>query len=77
MIQIERLRLRLPAGFEHRAASIARTVGKVLAKQSVSQQLSIDAVTLTAQKIHANTSDEEIAQMIVRQLLDNHAGASA
>jgi len=76
MIQIDRLRMRLPAGFEHRAASIARMVGKVLAKQSVSRQVSIDVVNISAQNISANTPDEEIAHMIVKQLVATHAGAS-
>lgn len=76
MIQIDRLRMRLPAGYEHRAASIARTVGKVLAKQSVSRQVSIDVVSISAQNINANTSDDEIAQMIVNQLVFTHVGAN-
>jgi hypothetical protein len=76
MIQIDRLRMRLPTGFEHRATSIARTVGKVLAKQSVSRQVSIDVVSISAQNINTNTSDDEIAQMIVNQLIATHVGAS-
>lgn len=74
MIQIDRLRMRLPAGFEHRAASIVHTVGKVLAKQPVSGKLSIEQVNISAQNIRANTSDDEIAQMIVNQLITMHIG---
>ena len=37
MIRIERLRLRLPPGYQHRATSIARKLGEFLAKESVSQ----------------------------------------
>ncbi len=76
MIQIDRLRMRLPAGFEHRAASIAHMVGKVLAKQAPSRQVSNDVVNISAQNIRASTSDDEIAQMIVNQLITTQAGVS-
>ncbi len=74
MIQIERIRLRLPAGFEHRAGSIARRVCEVLARQSVSQDVSIDTVSIAPQRIHPITSDEEIAQMIANQIVASYAG---
>ena len=74
MIQIERLRMRLPAGFEHRAATIARRVCEVLARQSVSQDVSMDTVSITPQRIHANTSDDEIAQIIANQIIASYAG---
>lgn len=77
MIQIDRLRLRLPAGFEHRAASITRTVGKLLVKQAQSSQVSIDVVNISAQNVRASTSDDEIAQMIVNQLISSQPGLSA
>lgn len=74
MIYIEQLRMRLPAGFEHRAASIARQVGKLLATQSVSEDLSIDSVSISPQQIRANSADEEIAQMIAVQIIESYAG---
>jgi len=74
MIQIERIRMRLPAGFEHRAATIARRVCEMLARHSVSQDVSVDAVSIAPQRIHANTSDDEIAQMIAKQIITSYAG---
>ena len=74
MIQIERIRMHLPAGFEHRAATIARQVCDVLAKQSVSQDVSIGSVSIAPQRIHANTSDDEIAQMIANEIIASYAG---
>lgn len=74
MIQIERIRMRLPAGFEHRAATIARRVCEMLDRHSVSQDVSVDAVSIAPQRIHANTSDDEIAQMIANQIITSYAG---
>ena len=74
MIHIERIRMQLPAGFEHRSASIARQLGEVLAKQSVSQDVSLESVSISPQSIHASTADEEIAQMIANQIIENYAG---
>lgn len=69
MIQIERIRMHLPAGFEHRATSIARLVGDALAKQSVSHDVSLESVSITPQRITGNTPDVEIAQLIVAQII--------
>lgn len=74
MIQIERIRMHLPAGFEHRAATIARQVCDLLAEQSVSQDVSIDALSIPPQRIQANTSDDEIVQMIANQIIASYAG---
>ncbi|HRF06672.1 hypothetical protein [Accumulibacter sp.] len=76
MIRIDRLRLRLPAGFEHRALSIARRVGEMLAEQSVSQDLAIDSVTLSPLKIRIHTSDDEIARLITLQIVAQQAGGA-
>ena len=74
MIQIERIRMRLPSGFEHRASSIARRVCDVLAKQPVSRDVSIDSVSIAPQRINANTSDDEIAQLIAKQIMTSYEG---
>lgn len=74
MIQIERIRMRLPAGFEHRAAAIARLVCEALAGQSVPQDVFIDNVSLAPQHIRANISDHEIARMIANQIITSYEG---
>ena len=74
MIQIERIRMRLPAGFEHRAATIARLVCEALAGQSVPRDASIDNVSIAPHRIHANTSDDEIARMIANQIIASYEG---
>ena len=61
--------MHLPAGFEHRATALARLVGDLLAKQSVSRNVSLDSISIAPQRINPNTPDVEIAQIIVAQIL--------
>ena len=74
MIQIERIRMRLPSGFRHRATSIAGLVGDALTKQPVSQDMSLESVSLTPQKISVNNTDTEIAGLIVKQIVSSLEG---
>ena len=74
MIQIDRIRMRLPAGFEHRASSIARLVGEELAKRSVSQDVSLESVSIKPPQISFRMPDIEIANLIVQQLVASYGG---
>lgn len=76
MIQIEHLRLRLPAGFEHRATAIALLVGDSLAKQQLAQDVELESVAIRPERLTPNTADSEIAQIIVRQLVANLGGSA-
>ena len=70
MIEIERLRMRLPTGFEHRATSIARMVAEGLAAKHLQPDTAFDAhsVSLRPRKISPYASDREIAGLIVEDL---------
>ena len=74
MIRIERLRLRLPPGYQHRATSIAHKLGEFLAKESVSQDVSLETLSLAPQNLSGQHSDEEIAQKIARQVTAAYQG---
>ena len=76
MIQIDRMRMRLPSGFEHRAMSITQQIGKVLEKTHISGDAYMEAISLSSLKIHAGTSDEEIAEMIANQIVELYEGGS-
>ncbi len=69
MIQIERLRMHLPAGFEHRATAISRLVGEALANKHLSQERVIEAISLRSQRVALNSTDSEIADLIVKQVV--------
>ncbi len=78
MIQIERLRMRLPKGFEHRATSIARMVGQILAETKLAQQDKvIDAISVKPQRIPLNTPDREIANLIAEEIIVATGGKSS
>ena len=68
MIRIERLRLRLPAAHQHRAVSIARKLGDMLAQEAVSADVALDAISLPPQHLTGQHSDEDIARHIARQI---------
>ena len=74
MIHIERLSMHLPAGFEHRATSIALLVGDGLSRQKVQEDISLDSLQLTPQKIAKNISDAEIANLIIQQIVSQSGG---
>ncbi|MCP4494546.1 MAG: hypothetical protein GY820_45690 [Gammaproteobacteria bacterium] len=74
MIQIDRMSMNLPAGFQHRATSIALLVGQLLSKQSVSPDVSLKAISIKPQKLSAQVSDTEIAQQIVNQIASAYEG---
>ena len=76
MIQIEQFSMRLPSGFQHRAGSIARLVCKQLAKQSLTRDIVIESINIAPQRINVNTSDDEIALLIVRQIADHYLGGA-
>jgi len=77
MIEIERLRLRLPQGFEHRATAIARLVGEALATRHLAQDQVFEAISVAPQRLPLNTSDSEIASRIVAEMVTVIEGRTA
>jgi hypothetical protein len=77
MIQIERLRMHLPRGFEHRASSIARLVGEALARKHLSQDRVLDSLSLKCRRISLNSSDGEVAGLIVEEIVADVEGRDA
>jgi hypothetical protein len=76
MIQIERLRMHLPRGFEHRATSIARMVGEALARRHLSQDWALDSLSLKCRHISLGSSDGEVAGLIVEEIVAAVEGRS-
>jgi len=72
MLSIDNLRLHLPAGFEHRADSIARLVGRELAGIHVGKSADIGSLQVPGVSVHPGQSDRQaalqIAQAIHRQV---------
>ncbi len=68
MLHIERLRLQLPAGYEHRASFIARMVGESLAEYQPSENRKLDSLTIGPVQVMPNASDQQIAHNIAQRI---------
>jgi hypothetical protein len=68
MLSIERLRLQLPSGFEHRAANITRLLGDNLAESNFSDNIRLDRLSIESVKIDVHATDQEIAQNITKKI---------
>ncbi len=68
MLRIDRMRMQLPAGFEHRASSIARKVGESLLGIQSHESRIIDRLSISPVKISINATDQEIAQSVTQQI---------
>ena len=68
MLHIERMRLQLPAGYEHRASFIARMVGESLVEFQPSENRKIDSLTIGPVQVMPNASDQEIAHNIAQRI---------
>ena len=69
MIQIERIRMHLPPGFEHRATTISQLIGKELSQKSITDPANVDSLKIYTPKISASARDDEIAAAITQQIL--------
>jgi hypothetical protein len=61
-LTIERIRLQLPSGLEHRADAIARRLGDELARLPWSGSVSVQQVNVPAQTVQPAWSDQQIAR---------------
>lgn len=68
MLQIDRIRMRLPAGFEHRAASIARLAGEAMAGHRFSESRTLDHLVISPIQVSPNATDQEIAYGIAQRI---------
>jgi len=68
MLHIESMRIRLPAGYEHRASFIARMVGESLTVFRPYESRKIDSLTIGPIQVMSNSSDMEIANQIAQQI---------
>ena len=66
MIRIDRLRLRLPPGYEHRAASIASLVGESLSRYRVSGALDLKSLSVGPLRMTPNATDRDVADQVAR-----------
>jgi len=77
-INIEKMTLKLPAGFEHRAESISALIARQLGEASFSTSHDVPHIRLPVLKVSHSDSDRAIARQVssglVRQLENRHKG---
>ncbi len=64
MIRIERLRLSLPPGLEHRATHISRLVGYELSQRPVLESKHVERLEVPEVSVEPGLSDRQIARRI-------------
>jgi hypothetical protein len=69
MLRIERMRMRLPKGFEHRASGIARLVGDLMAEIQPSESRTLDRLSVSPVRVSPTATDEEIAHSIAERIV--------
>jgi hypothetical protein len=68
MLHIDRIRIHLPSGYEHRAALIASMVGDSLAGYQPAESRQLDTLTIGPMQVMEHSTDIEIASKISQQI---------
>jgi hypothetical protein len=68
MLEIERLQLQLPTGFERRAPRISRLVAEQLALRGVSDSRRIERLRAGPVRVSSSDSDRRVAAAIARAI---------
>ncbi len=68
MLEIDRLRLQLPAGFERRAPRISRLLAEHLAQSQQTRNLSLQRLRAGPIRVAAGDSDRQVARAIARSI---------
>lgn len=77
MLHIERLRMKLPAGYEHRAGAIAMRVGELLADIDTDGFVSMSELKLPNIRVSEPAGDDDVARAVadgIRTAMDNRRG---
>ncbi|MHC4308369.1 MAG: hypothetical protein ACYSSN_00355 [Planctomycetota bacterium] len=68
MLHIERMRMQLPAGFEHRASTIARLVGEALGEFHATENRTLDRFSIGPVQVSPNATDQEVAHNVAERI---------
>ena len=68
MLRIDRMRMQLPEGFEHRASTIARLVGESMAEIHPSENRTLDRLSISPIQVLPNATDQEIAHSVAERI---------
>ena len=68
MLLIDRMRIQLPAGFEHRASNISDLIGESMSEFQPKENKKLDNLSIGPIHISSNASDHDIARNVVEQM---------
>jgi len=70
MMNIEKINMRLPGGFEHRASNIAQLVGEEMSNRQLSGNHALERISLGVIQISLNATDAEVAHSVVDRVME-------
>ncbi len=76
MLRIERMRMQLPTGFEHRASTIARLVGESMAEIHPTENRTLDRLSISPVQVSPNATDQEIAHSVAERIASTLGGGT-
>ena len=76
MLHIERMRMQLPSGFEHRASTIARLVGESMAEIHLSENRTLDRLSISSVQVSPNATDQEVAHSVADRISSTLEGVT-
>jgi len=68
MLHIEHMRIQMPAGFEHRASTIARLVGDAMGEYQATENRTLDRLSIGPVQVSPNATDQQIAHSIAERI---------
>ena len=68
MLRIERMRMRLPEGFAHRVPALTRLVGDSLAELHLTENLTLDRLSIGPVRVSPNDTDQAIALRVAERI---------
>jgi hypothetical protein len=68
MLRIERMRMQLPAGFEHRSSTIARLVGEAMGEFHATENRTLDRLSIGPVLVSPNATDQDIANSVAQRI---------
>ena len=74
MLTIERLNMRLPPGFEHRAADIAHELASQLSGLGITKAQYINRLALPPITVHAQATNQQIAHSMAAAIQSGIGG---
>jgi len=68
MLHINRMRIQLPSGYEHRSSTITRLIGKSLENFQPTENRTFDHLSIGPLQVALDATDQEIASSVIERI---------